>query len=371
MNSHDRFRATMEHRTPDRPPIDIGGTSLTGIRKGCLLRLRELLGFSSDPEPANSREDEQVLQWTGSDFRSVGGIVRLPSPHTKRISDTEHIDAFGVRRAFSHGDWQITHSPLKEADIKDLDSYIWPEARVDETTLSEWEARAKALKDDGRYVVVGEHPVFGVLELACWMCGYDVFMMKMAEDPGFVHAFFEKVLALQLRVIEQYYAVLGPYIDLTMSGDDFGTQLGPMVSPKMFAEFVAPPFKERIKRTKEIGKCHYWHHSCGAIVPLLEQLIDCGVEILNPVQTSARGMDPKSLKERFGDRLVFWGAVDVQQLLPHATPEGTARAVTELVEVLGKDGGYVVAPAHEVQDDVPAENIVAWVETLKSISASS
>ena len=197
------------------------------------------------------------------------------------------------------------------------------------------------------------------------MCGYDDFLLKLAADTDFVHLFFEKCLETQLAVIEQYYSVLGPYIDLTTSGDDFGSQNGPLLSPAMFESFVAPYFSERIRRTKDIARCYYWHHTCGSVSRLLDMIIECGVDIINPVQTSAADMDPRMLKHRFGDRIVFWGGVDVQQFLPRAACGEVAAHINDLMNVLGRDGGYVMAPAHEIQDDVPAENIAAWIETVK------
>jgi len=174
------------------------------------------------------------------------------------------------------------------------------------------------------------------------------------------------VLEIQLRVIEQYYCALGPYLDLAVSGDDFGTQNGPMISPEMFTELVAPYFTARIKRTKEISNCYYWHHSCGSVFKLLEPILACGVDILNPIQTSAIGMEPARLKKYFGDRLVFWGGVDVQQFLPHVSPDEIAPVIHDLIDTLGKDGGYVMAAAHEMQDDTPPENIIAWMDAVRS-----
>jgi uroporphyrinogen decarboxylase len=263
------------------------------------------------------------------------------------------------------GEYQITHHPLRGAGAEDLDRYPWPEPRIAEALLARWQEQARKLAAAGEYVVVAEHPVFGILELGCWMCGYDDFLMRLAADPDFVRRFFDRVYAIQLAVIEPYYAALGPYIDLTTSGDDFGMQRGPLLSPRAFERFIAPYFSERIKRTKEIAGCYFWHHSCGSVYDLLDQIIGCGVDILNPVQTSAAKMDPAGLKARFGERIVFWGGVDVQQFLPRATPEQVSEEVRSLAQVLGANGGYVMAPAHEIQEDVPVENIVAWVEAVR------
>jgi uroporphyrinogen decarboxylase len=365
MNSRERFELCMKHCSPDRPPLDLGATSLTGMRPLSQQRLQELLGFSGEPVLVNNGIDERILRWAGTDFRSVGGIVSLPGIHKRRISDTCAVDCWGVRREQIDGEWQITKSPLRSATQADLEAFAWPEPYVDERLLRQWEAEAKALCRKNKYVVIGEHPVFGILELGCWMCGYDDFMMRLAAEPDFVRRFFDKILAIQLEVIEQYYAVLGPYIDLTMSGDDFGTQTSPFMSPGMFEQLIVPWFSARIARTKELAHCTYWHHSCGSVVGLLDQIIACGVDILNPVQTSAWGMDPQSLKATYGERIVFWGGVDVQDFLRKATPGQVREQVCVLAEVLGAQGGYVMAPAHQVQDDIPPENIVAWIEAIR------
>lgn len=366
MTSHERFAAAMAHQQPDRIPLDIGATSLTGIRPACQERLRKLLGLSEAPAPNPNGVDEAILEWAGTDFRAVGGIIPLPGSLTKQLSESAFMDCWGIRRDIIGGEYQITNCPLRNATRADLDAFPWPEPHIDDPILELLRSRAATLHKTERHVVIAEHPVFGILELGCWMCGYDDFMIKMALEPDFVRAFFDRVLSIQLAVLEAYYPVLGPYVALTTSGDDFGSQQGPLVSPDMFSELIAPYFKERITRTKALANCYYWHHSCGSITDLLDTIIDCGVDILNPIQTSARDMEPASLKARFGDRLVFWGAVDVQQFLPYATREEIPVVIQNLCHELGRDGGYVMAPAHEIQDDVPAENIVAWVESLRT-----
>jgi uroporphyrinogen decarboxylase len=137
------------------------------------------------------------------------------------------------------------------------------------------------------------------------------------------------------------------------------------MSPEMFERLIAPYFSARIARTKELAHCTYWHHSCGSVFGLLDQIIACGVDILNPVQTSAWGMDPENLKATYGDRIVFWGGVDVQDLLRNATPGQVREQVCALAQTLGARGGYVMAPAHQVQDDIPPKNIAAWIEAVR------
>jgi uroporphyrinogen decarboxylase len=363
MNHRERFTSAMQHQTPDRVPIDIGATSLTGMRPECQRRLSDLLGFSGQPVPVNNGIDERILRWAGTDFRSVGGIVSLPNREFPQNGGAS-IDCWGIQRTLIDGESQITHYPLHHATIEDLRAYPWPEPRLDEAQLAQWETQARKLKQDNEYVVIAEHPVFGILELGCWMCGYDDFLLKLAGDLDFVRTFFDIVFDLQMKVIEQYYAVLGPYIDLTTSGDDFGMQTGPLISPRAFKAVIAPYFKARIHRTKQLSPCYYWHHSCGSVYALMEILLECGVDILNPVQTSAARMDPITLKEAFGENIVFWGGVDVQQFLRQASPAEVRQGIRELNQVLGRGGGYVMAPGHEMQKDIPPENIAAWVDTI-------
>jgi len=368
MDSRRRFQQAMCHQSPGRPPIDIGATTLTSMSSGCQAALRELLGFGGEIVPTNSGLDERILQWAGTDFRAVGQIVDLPSRHTRRLSPTKHVDCWGVQREVVGQYSEITRCPLDGASVDDLDAFDWPEPRIDERLLEQWQDQAGRLKEQGKYIVIAEHPVYGILELGCWMCGYEDFLIRTAGEPDFVRAFFDKVFAIQMQVIEQYYTALGPYIDLTTSGDDFGAQMGPLISPDTFESLIAPYFAARIARTRQLADCWFWHHSCGSVFDLLDQILDCGVDILNPVQTSAARMDPAALKSRFGDRVVFWGGLDVQQFLRTATPEQIRRHVAELIDVLGRDGGYVIAAGHNMQDDVPPANIVAWVETVRGMA---
>lgn len=366
MLPRERFDAAVGHRTPDRPPIDLGCTSLTGLASGVQARLMALLGLPEDSPRGHNNVAERLLEWAGCDFRAVGGVIPLRGELERAVSATENIDCWGVRRRLVGGYWDIVSPPLKGATVEDLKSFPWPAPELDDALLERLRVQARRRAEETPYVVIAEHPVFGVLELACWMCGYDDFLLRLALDPDFVHAFLDRYFAIQMRVIEQYYGAVGEYADLTMSGDDFGTQSGPLMSPSMFREFIAPYFRERIARTKAIGPRYYWHHSCGSIADLLEDIIACGVDILNPVQTSAAGMVPRALREAAGDRLTFWGAIDVQDLLRTATPSEVTDCVRETITALGERGGYVVAPAHNVQDDVPPENIVAMIEAAKN-----
>lgn len=365
--SRERFRRTMAHQQPDRVPIDLGATCLTGMRKEAQKRLAEVLGLPGQARPVNSGFDERIMEWAGTDFRGVGNLVQLPSVHTRVISPTAGVDYWGVGRELIDGDWQITHNPLATVTtVAELKAFAWPEPVIADAELRRFETDAKRLHDEGKYVVLAEHPICGVMELGCWLFGYDRYLEAMACDVDLINAFSDKILEIQLKVIDQYYGVVGPYIDLTINGDDFGTQSGPFISPAMFDKMLAAYFVARIARIKQIAPgCLFWHHSCGSVFSLLDNILRCGVDILNPIQTSAHQMEPALLKKHFGDRLVFWGAMDVQQFLPRATPQEAREHARWLVKTLGQDGGYVMAGAHEILDDIPPENIAAWIEAVR------
>jgi uroporphyrinogen decarboxylase len=205
----------------------------------------------------------------------------------------------------------------------------------------------------------------GIFEMGCWLFGFEYFLTQMAMEPEFVASFFELFLDYQKKVISTYYGALGPYIHYTSSGDDFATQNGPFISPEMFMEQIAPFFKERISYTKSFTEAAFLHHSCGSVVELIPALIDCGVDILNPRQPKARDMNFDILKKRHGKDIVFHGGFDTQEVLPFLDRDEIIAEVRRLMDTLGANGGYIFAAAHNIQEDVPPQNIVVMFEAAK------
>lgn len=364
MNYRERFEATLKHRPVDRVPFDLAGTSLTGMEyMESIDRLRKFLGLSGKYEGWYRKFDERILKYLDIDIRRVGDILSPESPRACQTSECEATDCWGITRVFTGLYWDIKNPPLKGADIDDLDRYPWPQAeKIDMKQMDEYREQAKKLYSETDYVVCAEHPVYGVMELGCWMCGFDEFLLKMAIEPEFVLKFFDKVLEYQKKVIEIYYGAIGEYIHFTTSGDDFGTQTGPFISPKMFEELVKPYYKERIRYTKKFTRAYYFHHTCGSVYTLIPHLIDAGADILNPIQPGAKDMETDKLKEAYGDYITFWGGIDTQYVLPYGSREDVKTEVFKVLDVMSQNGGYVLAPAHNIQPDVPPENIVAMFE---------
>jgi uroporphyrinogen decarboxylase len=315
--------------------------------------------------------DERILKRLDIDTRSVGTILTPPDSQFQIISDTEYVDEWGVRRVFTGLYWDIVESPLKGSSIEDLDKFQWPNPEsVDRKLIEQFAASAKDLYENTDYIICGEHPLYGIFELGCWMCGFEDFMIKMATDEEYVNKFFEIILDYQKKIIEIYYSAIGPYIHYTSSGDDFATQSSLFVSPVMFHRLIKPYFAERIRYTKEFTKAAFLHHSCGSVFPIIEELIECGVDILNPIQPKAKNMEPWRLKETYGDKIIFHGGIDTQDILPNGTKENIEAAVKETIEIMEKDGGYLFAAAHNIQEDVPPQNIICMFEAARKYGSA-
>jgi uroporphyrinogen decarboxylase len=319
--------------------------------------LKHHIGFSGEKQ-GGFPLDERILEYLAVDTRIVGG---MPTPKTvhNRTEGNIRYDSYGIGYRSINGHYEICHNPLKDCTIDEMMAYPLPEAAdLDRALIGEWAGRARFLHENTGYAIIAEHPVLGVFEIGCWLFGFDDYLYRLAAEPELVHAFSRRILAYQKEVIDIYYGALGRYIDCTTSGDDFGMQTGTFMSPGMFKDLIAPYLAERIAHTRKYTSAFYQHHSCGSIHPLIPFLIDCGVDILNPIQPGAYMMEPERLKRDYGDRISFWGGIDTQELLPRGTPGEVRERVCGILSVMD-GGGYILSPAHCIQQDVPAENIAA------------
>lgn len=359
MTHRERFYRVARHQQADRAVFDLAGSPQTAIDyPQTHAALARLLGFEGEKQgPYNV--DERILERFDIDLRRIGG---MPIPRTSHVRSENGVtyDPFGIGCRPVNGHSEICFNPLRDADLDTVMTYELPDPeKIDLRQIDAWAAQAQWLHENTDYAVVAEHPVLGVFEIGCWMFGFDDYLYRLAAEPEVVHAFSQRILALQKRTIEIYYGALGPYIDCTTSGDDFGTQRGPFMSPEMFRELVKPYFKERVAYTRRFTKAFFKHHTCGSVHALIPDLIDCGVDILNPIQPGVYMMEHERLKNDFGDRLTFWGGIDTQHLLPEGSPEQVRAEVQRILSIMDVSGGYILAPAHTIQPDVPAENLIA------------
>jgi uroporphyrinogen decarboxylase len=354
----ERFQRVVTHEAADRAVFDLCGNPQTLIDyQETRDSLKAYLGFSG-PNKGSFPLDERILEFLNIDTRIVGG---MPTPNTihNRIEGEIRYDSYGIGNKPINGHFEICHNPLKDATIDEMMAYPLPDAKdIDLGIIRKWGERAKYLHENTDYAIVAEHPVLGVFEIGCWLFGFDDYLYRIAAEPELVHAFSRRILEYQKGVIDIYYGELGPYIDCTSSGDDFGMQTGTFMSVDMFNEMIAPYAAERIRYTKKYTSAFYEHHTCGSVYSLIPSLIKCGVDILNPIQPGTYMMEPERLKKDYGSQISFWGGIDTQELLPRGTPEEVEERVKQILSIMGNEG-YILSPAHCIQQDVPAANIAA------------
>ena len=359
MTHRERFYEVVNHGHPDRAVYDLSGSPQTNIDYEVTKKeLARLLNITGEKQGFYN-VDERILTALDIDTRRIGGMPTPVTPHCRKENGITY-DSWGIGYKEIDGRMEICENPLRDCTIDEMMDYEFPDPeKVDRKLIQTWAEQAKMLHEQTDYAVVAEHPVLGVFELGCWMFGFDDYLYRLAGEPEMVHAFSQRVLDYQKKVIDIYYSALGRYIDCTTSGDDFGTQNGPFMSNEMFKEFIYPYFKERVAYTKQYTEAFYKHHTCGSVYSFIPMMLECGIDILNPIQPGVYMMECGRLKEEFGDRLTFWGGIDTQHLLNGGTEQEVKDVVKETLSVMDINGGYILSPAHTIQYDVPAQNLIA------------
>jgi len=365
MTHRERFTAAVTHCQTDRVVLDLCGSPQTLVDYQVTKdRIAELLGISGEKQ-GDFCIDERALAALEIDTRLVGGEPTPLSSHN-RVENGILYNSFGIGYCETNGHYEICSNPLKGCTIDEMLAYEFPDPdNVDRSLIHQWAALAEYLHNHTDYAVIAGSPMQGTFELGCWMFGFDDYLYRLAAEPEMVHAFSERVLNYQKRMIEIYYGALGRFIDCTTSGDDFGTQTGSFMSAEMFDDMVKPYLKERVSYTKKFTGGFFKHHTCGSVHNLIPSLIECGVNILNPIQPGAHMMEPERLKADFGDKIAFWGGIDTQHVLPYGTEEQVKTEVKRILSVMNPNGGYILSPAHTIQYDVPAENVIAVYQGAK------
>ena len=203
----------------------------------------------------------------------------------------------------------------------------------------------------------------GCFDIARFIRGTEEFFIDLAIEPKKAEVLLDKVNDLYISFFERCMTRVGPLVDGVYIGDDFGTQQGMAMSPEMWRKYIKPRYKKLISVIKGYGlKC--CHHTCGGVFPIIPDMIEVGVDVLNPIQPLAKGMDPRILGEEFGRDIAFYGGIDEQRTLPYGTIEDVKNEVLQRIQALGKYNGYIVAPSHAFQPDTPIENIIAVYETV-------
>lgn len=375
MTPRERVRRALDHQIPDRVPIDLGGNQ-TGIHKDAYRNLARHLALSEEFEIMDqvqqlARPSERLLRLFHVDTRYVsagpascwkGGIVK-----TERDGRVWHdlTDEFGVRWSMPEDEplyMDITLHPLAEAGIRQVRDYPWPRGD-DPSRFAGLRERALSLQRDTPYAVVSG--ISGVVYETCWyLRGLEQWFCDLLTDPDFCEVMLEQTLKYWLDWFRLFLDEAGDLVDVIMIGDDLAGQDGPLFAPAVYRRLVKPRQRRLIEFIRSRTRAKIWYHTCGSCAAFVPDLLDNGIQILNPVQVSARNMDPFTLKRRFGHDLVFWGGgCDTQRVLPRGTPLEVSANVRRNLEAFKPGGGYVFSSVHNIQGEVPPENIVALFDS--------
>ena len=383
MTSYERVKAALEHREADRIPFDLGGSVLTGINVHAYKKLRLHLGLPEltisfvDEMQQLARVDQDMLDRLEVDVRCVDPSPpegpTLAKPAVKDGDYWKMVDEWGItwKMPVEGGHYfDMTDRPLKNAETAaDLEAFPWPDPRE--------AARFATIKERADAAVHGEKKAYilwrqyaGIWETALWMCGFEKFFADMMVNEEFAHALMRKITDLKMQYWEKALDVVGENVLVVSEADDLATQQSLLCSPELYKSMVHPYHKELFSymRKKAKAPIHIFYHSCGSVKPLIPLLIEEGVDVLNPVQVNAAGMDSAELKREFGKDITFWGGgVDTQHVLPFGTPAEVREEVKRRIGDLAPGGGFVFASVHNVQSDVPPENFMAMWETMREV----
>ncbi len=365
MTSRERMLTALRHHEADRVPIDLGGGT-TGIEVEAYDRLKPLLGFQGQTRTFvrdHVEIDEPILQRFGVDTR----YVRVGPPRGYRLQldpDNSYVDIWGTRwrKPVSSLYYDMVEFPIKDATMDDLKRYRWPDPH-DPGRTDGLRERARRLAEETDYAVVLDVTGFGVFEQGWALRGFENFLADLIAEPEFAEALIQGVADYQIALYDHVLAEVGPYVQVVMVAEDLGTQTAPMVSPKTYRRMIKPAQKRVWQFIKSRTDAQLFLHSCGSVRAFIPDLIEIGVDILNPVQVAATGMDPKELKAEFGKDLTFWGGgCDTQNVLTFGTPDEVEAEVRRRIAELAPGGGFVFNQIHNVQPQVPAENIVRMLD---------
>jgi uroporphyrinogen decarboxylase len=404
MTPRERVLAALNHQQPDRVPIDFGGHRSSGIAAIAYARLRKALGFPErpirvyDPIQQLAVIDDDVLDRFQVDTIELGrGFAQEPEHWADWVlpDGTPCQMPRWALPEWHAGKWVLKsetgrivgqmppgalyfeqcHWPYLEQDDLDilpeaLNETIWVAMKSPPGPLAAGENGAQVLADGARRLrertdraILG---LFGgnLLECGQFLYRIDNFLALLAGNPPRAHEFLERLTELHLANLEKYLGLVGKHIDIIVFGDDLGMQSGPQMSPRMYREFFKPRHSRLWHRAKELADVKVMLHCCGGVRPILNDLIEAGLDAINPVQISCMGMDACGLKTDFGSRLTFWGGgCDTHRILAQGTPDDVRQHVRRQVEILNPGGGFVFQQVHNVLADIPPANVVAMFET--------
>lgn len=377
MNSRERVMTALNHQEPDRVPIDLGGTVVSSIALSTYADLRAYYGLPG--LAVRVLETVQQIAWVDDDMLDLLGVDVIPVFSNPPAGyQPEFIqepggsvafkDEFGatLRKPASsfYFDWQAF--PVQEPTLEALAAMDWPDP-ADPARYAGLRAQVQALRSST------DRALFGIAP-----CGHDLFnqllrvrgmeagLVDMLANPEFVEAFLDRLTDTICTAQQLYLDQVGDLIDIHFAADDLSGQLRPLISPALYRRLIKPRWARITAAIRARTSAKLFYHSCGALEPFLPDLIDLGIEIINPVQVSAAGMNTAELKKKYGKHLSFWGGgCDTQKVLNMGTPEAVRQETRRRIADLAPGGGFIFNPVHNIQPLVPVENVAALFQAAR------
>lgn len=397
MKPRDRILTALRHKEPDRIPIDLGSTESSSINGIAYNNLKKYLGLSGrtqiyDISQMICKVEDTVVKklnidavplliepkewkaWTLQDgsyaeIPAKANLRRLNGREIVRFSDDGQVLARSSQNGYYLDD---AYPPLANAQsCHDIEKYPyfkyfdWPEY-IDET-YEDLSLKASRLYHETEYLIVGNLWVH-IFAAGQALRGFEKFMMDLILDQKLAHCLMENLLSVYMERVSKYGESVGKYVQVIEVNDDLGAQTGPQISKELYRKMIKPYHKRLWNYIKDKTECYLLLHSCGSIYDFIPDLIEIGIDAINPVQVSAVNMDTAKLKREFGDQMTFWGGgCDTQRALPFGTPDEVKNEVKRRIQDLAPNGGFIFAQVHNIQPDVPPENIMAMYEALDEL----
>jgi len=379
MNSRERIIAALNHQEPDRVPFDLAGTTWTGITNGAYQKLRAFLGkdpdqpYWSDVIQQIVIPSEEILEFLEIDTRGLFPLTSHNWDVYQKLTDIgdrwEYYDEWGFTHHFpkTDGFWfSIVRHPMKSVipEVNEIIKYNWPSAS-DKARIKGLRDQAIRYKEEGKIVML-KGLCAGIFEMQQRFRGADNALVDPFLYPEFSDSLIGKIADLKIEFWKMALIELDDVVDIIAEADDYGTQESQLIDPEHFRIFYKPHISRIIRSVKQnASRAKIMFHSCGNVRPLLPDFIEMGIDIINPVHINAAGMEPYQLKKDFGKDIVFWGGgVDTQKILSYGTTEEVSCDVRKNLDALAPGGGFVFAAVHNIQAEVPPQNIIAMWESL-------
>jgi len=363
MNSRERVVGALNHQEPDQVPIDLGATMCSSITRVAYTNLRAYLGWAPDPDAEISCRlmqsvypKEDLLLRYAVDLRSV----HMNAPRNFRdreMPDDSYYDEYQIRWRKAAYYYDAVERPLADATIADLAHAAWPDP-YDAGRVAGLEEQVRGVFESTDYAVSADMICSGPFEQACRVRGDEQFCVDLLWDPKFAEALLDKILETDIALWDVYLSSVGKYVQVVAQGDDVAMQTATYISPAMYRKFIKPRQRRLFEFIHSKTTAKIFYHCCGSVYDIIPDLIEIGVDALNPVQRSAAKMDISILKREFGKDITFWGGgIDTQQLLPFATLQQIDDEVRRTMEIMAPGGGFVFVPSHNIQPDVTPDRI--------------